>query len=659
MTSALFYKSWRLQAVILIITCQSQAQLSPLSNNESATLGEIPLEQLMQLPVEFVTGASKYEQNIQRAPASVTVFTSEDIQNYGWQTLADALRSAPGFFINSDRFYDYMGNRGFSRPYDYNSRTLVLVDGHRINDSIFQQGSIGTDFILDMDLVERIEIIHGPSSSLYGSSAFYGAVNVIPKKGSDIAGGQASASLGSEPSAKGRFTTGNRTASGVDYVISATEWWSSGEKDFALPQSWRTATGLTSLNAANQDGMHNQSVYANATWKWLELESAYIMRDKDVLPPVYATNLTDPAHATDQRAYALARATGHPTADSSLVTTVSVDYYGYDALFSPSFISFDEQKLHTEALSLNFETRWQQTFDNGNVMIAGLEYQENFIQRTSRDDLVNAANSVSVDTSSNYVSPFTQFDWVLAHNLFLSTGARFDSYSTGEQRLTPRIGLIWIPTPATDFKLLYGQAFRVPNVGERAAEATPSGLKPETNQSWELVANHKLNSIWRLDAHLYYTDSSNLIIYTPAGTTINSEKITTQGFETGATAFFPSNIQVRASGTLQRSYDANGHNVVDAPRTLFKLNASAPVYEKWLRASMEVQYVGDRQDINGDPLGHYLTANFTLRAIHVWRRWDLSLSVYNISGGQWADSTSSGQIQSIPTSVVGKVTLDF
>ena len=86
------------------------------------------------VPVEFVTGASKYEQSIQRAPASVTVLTSEDIRNYGWQTLSDALRSAPGFFINSDRFYDYIGNRGFTRPFDYNSRTLVLVNGHRIND---------------------------------------------------------------------------------------------------------------------------------------------------------------------------------------------------------------------------------------------------------------------------------------------------------------------------------------------------------------------------------------------------------------------------------------------------------------------------------------------------------------------------------------------
>ncbi len=630
------------------------------ANETSTTLADISLEELSQVPVEFVTGASKYEQNIQRAPASVTVFTSEDIRNYGWTTVADALRSAPGFFINSDRFYDYIGNRGFTRPYDYNSRTLVLVNGHRINDSIFQQGSVGTEFILDLDLVDRIEIIHGPSSSLYGSSAFYGAINIIPKKGRDFDGGQTSLALGSEPSVKGRATMGNRTASGIEYTVSATEWWSSGETDFDLPQSWRDATGLTDTNAHDRDSMHHQSVYANASWKWLELEGAYVNRFKDVLPQVYGTNLTDPSHATDQRGYLLARATGHPNTDATLTSTLSLDYLAYDALFSPYFISFDQQKLHSEALSLNYEMRWQQEFGNGHVMIAGVEYQENFIQKVGREDLVVPANSSKTDTSSRYTSPFTQFDWSLGGGVFMSTGARFDTYSTGEERLTPRLGLIWNASPSTDFKLLYGQAFRVPNVAERAAaEGNPlpnPALKPETNDSWEFVMSHKFNPIWQVDTHLYYTESKDLI----TDNAVNTDTITTQGIETGLSAYFPSNIQLRGSATLQRSYDAANHNIVDAPRTLLKLNASAPVYEKWLRASLEVQYVSDRLDNAGSSLGDYWVENFTLRAIHVWRRWDLSLSIYNISRTSWSDSTyATSRIQSAPGSVVARASFDF
>jgi iron complex outermembrane receptor protein len=626
------------------------------------TLGDVPLEQLMQLPVEFVTGASKYEQNIQRAPASVTVLTSEDIRNYGWTTVADALRSAPGIFINSDRFYDYIGNRGFTRPYDYNSRTLVLVNGHRINDSVFQQGSIGSDFILDLSLVDRIEIIHGPGSSLYGSSAFYGTINIIPKKGRDFDGGQVSLAVGSDPSIKTRVTTGNRTNNGVEYTISATEWWSGGEAEFNLPASWRTATGLPNTVASDRDGMHHQSVYANASWKWLEFEAAYVKRDKDVLPQVYFTNLTDPSRATDQRAYALVRATGHPGADSTLSSTLSLDYLGYSALFSPASYSFNQQDIYDQAFSLNYEMRWQQEFAGRHVMITGLEYQENFIQDLSRSDLVVPSNSISVSTSSRYISPFTQVDWSLGHGVWLSTGGRFDAYSTGEQRLTPRLGLIWNATPSTDFKLLYGEAFRVPNVYERASpegSGSPPSIKPETNESVEFVVDHKLNSVWQLNAHLYYTKSQDLIIYNALGDAVNGDTVTTEGIETGFSAFFPSNIQLRGSATFQQTYDANHHNVVDAPRTLLKFNASAPVYEKWLRASIEVQYVGNRIDNTGASLGDYLTENFTLRALHVWRRWDLSLSIYNLSGTRWADSTNTGQIQSVPRSVITRATFNF
>lgn len=651
--TSLFY------AIAIVSADRMDAQLTPLPDTKPDALDSIPLEQLMQLPVEFVTGASKYEQNIQRAPASVTVLTAEDVRNYGWNTVADALRSAPGIFINSDRFYDYIGNRGFTRPYDYNSRTLVLVNGHRINDAIFQQGSIGTDFIMDLDLVDRIEIIHGPSSSLYGSSAFYGAINIIPKKGRDFDGGEVSLGVGSEPSIKGRVTTGSRTENGVEYTISATEWLSKGEQDFSLPQSWRDNTLLPNTEANDRDRMHHQSVYGNASWRWLEFEAAYMKRDKDVLPQVYFTNLTDPSEATDERAYALVRVTGHPNSDATLSSTLSLDYYSYEARFSPVFLGFNPQHLHSKALSLNYETRWQQTFGDAHVMVAGFEAQRNFIQDVARDDLVDPTQSSSISTDSSYVSPFLQFDWNLGHNFWLSTGARFDTYSTGEERLTPRAGLIWSAAPSTTLKLLYGQAFRVPNVAERlAGEGAPGpnpDLKPETNESWEFVVNHKFNPTWQADTHLYYTNSSDLI----TDNAVNAQEITTRGVEAGLSAYFPANIQLRASGTYQETHDASGQVVVDAPRTLFKLNASAPIYEKWLRASLEVQYVGDRVDNTGASLGDYLTENFTLRAVHVWGGWDLSLSVYNVSGNRWADSTNTGQIESVPRSVIARATLEF
>ena len=121
------------------------------------------------------------------------------------------------------------------------------------------------------DLVDRIEIITGPGSSVYGSNAFYGAVNVIPKTGRDFSGGQASVSLGSEPSAKARVTVGDRTAGGVDYIVSATEWWSRGEADFSLPESWRSVDPAR-LNAFEQSSLKEALRLARRVQERLELD---------------------------------------------------------------------------------------------------------------------------------------------------------------------------------------------------------------------------------------------------------------------------------------------------------------------------------------------------------------------------------------------------
>lgn len=633
-------------------------------------LDEISLEQLAQVPVEFVTGASKYEQTIRRAPASVTVLTSEDIRNYGWRTLSDALRSAPGFHIRSDRFYDYVGNRGFTRPYDFNSRTLILLDGHRMNDPMYQAGAVGSEFILDMEMIDRIEIIRGPSSSLYGSSAFFGAINVIPKKGRDLSGGQASLTLGSGQESKARFSIGDRTANGVEYTISATDWRSRGEEHYRLPQSWRDATLLPHTHAIGDDDTHHQSVYANVMWNGFETEAAYVKREKDVLPPVYFTDPDQPAFGVDERAYWLARVTGHPIDDATFTASLSFDYYRYHGLFAPAFTSFEQQRPYAESLSLNYEMRWQQELSARHIFIGGLEYQENFIQDSGRDNVVTGVAAVRVRESSRYISPFAQLDWDLGRGLWLSMGGRFDVYSTGEDRFTPRFGLIWEATPSTTVKLLYGQSFRVPNVEERyAAEAgtvANPDLAPESNESWELMIDHKINAIWQVDAHAYRVESSDLIqavqisVAPDVFTNENNQKIVTEGVEVGATAFFPSNIQLRGSATLQKSYDSSTNDVVvDAPRTLLKLNASAPLGRRWLRLSGEFLYVGDREDTSGSGMGDYTMVNLTLRAIRVWHRWDFSLSVYNVLGDEWNDAKNLGWIESPPRSFLVRASYDF
>ena len=668
------------KALVIVINlafCTSIAVFGQVSPENSAetnvspdSLATMDLERLLELPVDSVSGVSKFEQSIRRAPAGVTVLTSADIRNYGWRTLSDALRSAPGFHIRNDRFYEYIGNRGFTRPFDYNSRTLVLINGHRVNDAIYQQGSVGTDFLLDLDLVDRIEIIRGPGSSIYGSNAFYGTINVIPKKGSDISGGEASLAVGSAPEGKARLTVGDRTPGGIVYLISATEWESRGESDYALPSDWRAADAtFTQRRVKNSDDMINRSAYASASWRGFEAELAYGRRHKDVLPPVYYTAANSPSYGVDERAYALLRASGQPTQNSNLSATTTLDYYHYSGIFSPAFTGLEEQLNYADSLSLGTEITWRQTIGEHHELSLGIEHIENFQQDLGRNNLATGERVVHVRETSAQTSPFAQLDAELSQTLHLSLGGRYDSYGDGQQRATPRTGLIWDANKNTTLKILYGESFRAPNVEERFATevgliSNPE-LGPETNRTWEFISEHCLDQTWRIESHVYHIVSQDLITTIPFGgpgqaTYSNAQEFTTQGADISLSATYAGGLQIRTSATLQQTEDeATGSDAPDAPRHLYKLNLSIPLGESGLRVSGELQYVSSRSDAEHRELPDYVTGNVTLRTRNLWRHWDLSLSVYNIADTRWTEPKNTGQIISPPRTAMLRLTYGF
>jgi len=152
----------QLAILMLLGFASQQARAAPVD------LTELSLEQLLAVEV---SSASKYSQRTTDAPSAVQVISGEDIRLHGWRTLSEALASLPGIYINNDRVYDFLGARGFQIPGDYNTRFLLLVDGQRNNDNIYQQALTGSEGWLDMSVVERIEYIPGPGSAIYGSNA--------------------------------------------------------------------------------------------------------------------------------------------------------------------------------------------------------------------------------------------------------------------------------------------------------------------------------------------------------------------------------------------------------------------------------------------------------------------------------------------------------
>src|SRR5665213_1219069 len=210
------------------------------TNQASADLTALSLESLMQIEVPQVYAASKVEQKVTEAPASITVITSDDVKKQGYRTLGDVLQSVPGFNVSYDRNYDFVGVRGVSLG-DFNSRILLLVDGHRVNNNLTDGAFVGTAFLLDMDLVDRVEVIRGPSAVLYGNNAFFGVINVITRTGAQLNGLEVAGGYGSFDSYKARVSYGKLFTNGVEMLLSGTYYNSAGNSKLFF-KDWNTPT---------------------------------------------------------------------------------------------------------------------------------------------------------------------------------------------------------------------------------------------------------------------------------------------------------------------------------------------------------------------------------------------------------------------------------
>ena len=214
-------------------------------------------------------GASERLQPVTEAPASVSFITAEEIARYGYRTLADILRGVRGMYVTNDRNFSLIGTRGFAKPGDYNSRILLLVNGHRVNDNIFGQAEIGAEFGIDPAMFERVEIIRGPASSLYGDSAFFAVVNVITRSGASLGGASVAVEAGTLGTRLARASAGHRFANGVDVAVSGTYEQSDGVERLYFPAFDAPATN--NGVAEGLDGERLGQFYGRLTLQGLHL----------------------------------------------------------------------------------------------------------------------------------------------------------------------------------------------------------------------------------------------------------------------------------------------------------------------------------------------------------------------------------------------------
>jgi len=614
-------------------------------------LTKLSLEELMNIEVATVNAASKFDQKVTTAPSYVSIITAEEIQKYGYRTLADLLASVTGFYINNDRNYSYVGVRGLGRPSDYNDRVLLMIDGHRLNDSVYGEALIGTEFPLDIDLIQRVEIIRGAGSALYGTNAFLAIINVITKRGRDVRGAEVSAEAGSLGTYKGSGTFGDRWLKGPELLLSGTYYNSHGNNNLFFPEFNTPATnnGI----AANADGDESYKFFSRFEYRDFSLQGLYGSRTKVIPTASFGAVFNDPrTRTTDAIGYFDLRYEHHFANEWQILGRLAYDHMSYRGVYVNDYAATGtppftlNQDLSTgDRVTLAFDA--SRIFFEKHRVTIGTETQFNLKQDQSNYDLAPYSQYLDDHRNSTVPAVYLQDEFSVRKDVIVSAGVRWDHYGTFGSTVNPRLGLIYSPGKRTTFKVLYGSAFRAPNTYELYYAAPPDQaaslfLQPETIRTTEIVFGQRLTKHLQLVISGFYNDLRGLISQQADPVTglisyANLENVHGKGVDFELAGKWLNGAEGRVSYTRQQSRDQqSGTMLTDSPKNLAKVNISVPIAPKWLFASIEGQYRGEVGTLAGEQIGGFVIANATLSSPET-RGVIISGGAYNMFNKRHAD----------------------
>ncbi|HEY1959129.1 MAG TPA: TonB-dependent receptor [Polyangiaceae bacterium] len=500
--------------------------------------GQVKLD-LSLTTAEEVTAASRYTESIEDAPASVTIITAQELRAMNYPTIAEAVRGVRGIYLSNDTSYDTIGVRGFSRPGDYGNRILILVDGHPANDDYIWSSYVGFDGRTDIDDIERIEIIRGPGSVLYGTSAFFGVINLVTRSRDMPTHGEAKVDtvLGA---GRGRVTGYWRAGKDAGAWMSVASAHSGG--DTYHFEELRTGSNVPGNNtaynscnpggtdyyglpcsgdAAGVDGFNSFTVNGRVWWKSLTLQWFLTTRKKFLPAGEYATTFLDPnTNFTDTRGFLEARFEPQLTKTTQLFVRAHLDMYNFDDLLGYPSVANGGTGDEVDTFRGRWgglEARVQYSGEKLRLMAGGeiidhfqtLQEGVNAVQPVLFDNNGNAGRNDPFFVGAGYLNA----DIVPVPAFKISAGARVDYYSSivNPQFLdvfNPRLALIIKPSKRDTLKLMAGKAFRAPSVYELYYQAgtqfragsvclntDTSGcdLKPEQIYSAEVEYSHRFS----------------------------------------------------------------------------------------------------------------------------------------------------------------------
>ncbi|MBU8895833.1 TonB-dependent receptor [Corallococcus sp. M34] len=460
-----------------------------------------------------VRAASKSLLSVDEAPASTTVLSQEELRAFGWHTLAEALAGVRGMYLTDDRTYTYLGVRGFSPPGDLNTRVLILWDGHSMNDVWAGQGYAAHDLSVDLDEVERIEVVRGPGSALYGTGAFFAVINVVPRE-----------SLGPDRNLE---LTGAVGALGITRVH-ATAAWEGDDRSvlFSLAGMKSVGADTTRLGEGKDnlvsglDGEKAATGSLRARLGNLSLVAHLHARSKNVPTGPYDSLVGVPGtRVEDLRAFTEARYERSLSERITLSLRGSADFSRYHGYFVYNQDANGNSEPNTEAGAADWltgEARLGLALFEGNHLSVGMEGQA---QLRVDQKSIGPAGSAALETKQRtLLSLYLLDEWRLHPRLSLSLGLRVDKYlDLDAVPLTPRLAVIGRPYDGGLTKLVLGRAFRAPNYYELyfqdnfVTQRPADDLKPETITTFEIEHSHDLTRELRVTVAGYHNRISSLI----------------------------------------------------------------------------------------------------------------------------------------------------
>jgi len=503
----------------------------------------LSLEELINLETTIATNA---KHTTTKAPAVVTLITADDIKATGATNLIDVLESVPGIHIRSHHFAfrPLVLFRGAAA-----NQTLLMINGTPMKDLMWGFGIFWKG--LPTSMIERIEIIRGPGSALFGSDASAGVINVITKTAGKIEDSEVGVRAGSFNTKTAWMQHGDNW-NGFDVALTAELFSTDGHDPFIATDAQTISDQAESTTAsyapdAAHYGWNNQDIrlsIAKDNWRLL----ADFMHHSDLEIGLTGAGVLDPVTQASDSRYNIDLLYNNETFNKDWGLDAKFSYLHLDYTSGDGFqerppghndgtviypdgkinqMRSTERRMNAEisglyrgiehhALRLGTGYTWQDLYS--------VEQFVNF--GTGPDGNPLPADSPLVDISDtpyafapektrkiNYL--FIQDVWTINNELELTAGARYDDYSDFGDTLNPRLALVWESTDRLTTKLMYGQAFRAPSYQELFSETSWSlpnaNLDPERSETLELAFSFIATKNLHLNLNLYHFKQTDII----------------------------------------------------------------------------------------------------------------------------------------------------